>query len=107
MNITELPEEKKSQLLARLAGWEITRDGTRAWIESPDFRHTTTNLYDPLFAFLAFNLFGYLAPEILLPFGDWWRQENLFLFWIKSAQRSWLNKILSLAFEAGMITDIE
>ena len=115
MDISKMSDERKSVLLARAMGWEVfvTHDVTvfippeglsaeehdRGIIGYVDF-------YDPTNMALAWRAIGVMVDkhtEIWDAFFDWWDLE------IdpghESAQRLWLDKILELAIEAGIIEE--
>ena len=82
-------------------GWRHRMPVDEAWKFFP-------NLYDPANMALAWRVLNW-AYNFLDDQGretflrDWWRSLNLFIESPADAQRAWLDKILSLVIEAGMV----
>lgn len=107
-----LPPKTKTLWLAKLCGWVIDENdyGTVTYVKSPAHPHTTSNLYDPVFMFLAWEVLNFAHEEYLN--GEDWMDgfftwfENVAWWQLpgKVAQTLWLDRILAHAFEAGKIT---
>ena len=122
----ELSDQEKSVMLAKLWGWEMEyeppkyrNDYGTAFLMSNgkplhavQFRYPAAypsipNLYDPVNMSLAWlglnwadtNLKGYDALDLYF----WWDKGSLLSLPPEKAQRAWLDKILELAIEAGML----
>ena len=124
MNVTKLSDPEKSVMLAQLCGWKleplrpgvyrlfdrggqridnISSKGIVGIVDMPD-------LYKLCNMALAWRV-AHLASLSMIAddFSSWWIVDML-PEWHKSpaeAQRAWLDKILELAFEAGMVEDGE
>lgn len=122
MNIENMTDEQKSVMLAKLVGWEVSErhgvesvhyidavfvstDKFTARLTGPDF------LYADKWMALAWRVLNWAADR--LP-GETGQRQSFFkmlngsgsaLWWLspEQAQRLWLDKILSLAIEAGMV----
>ena len=109
MNINELSDKQKSVTLARLCGWHINaQDDEKIWITCPDEAYSTTNLYQPVFMFLAWRVLNWASENGLGPQmdviskyqSDWTTITQLPP---ERAQRAWLDEILKSAIEVGLI----
>ena len=113
MRIDELSDQEKTVMLARLCRWAIKNDGGRTWVTCQDEAYSTTNLYQPIFMMLAWRVLNHVWSYQHL-------SENQIVTWSYAigyaidgsippadAQRTWLDMILSLAIEAGMVADDE
>ena len=134
MNVSEMSDRKKSVMLARLCGWQYRTDGvTYSWYSSDDvldengfayheWQRTGTwefsviplNLYDPANMALAWRVLnwamgqnfwmdsvgGYFSDGVWQIIGN----EETSLLPPADAQRAWLDMVLTLATEAGMVT---
>ena len=114
MNIdtsTEAGQREASVMLARLCGWEVEPDDYgKMWIKCPGEPYATTNLYHPVFMFLAWLVLNWangmkFGGDTTLDQWNWWHNfiADMRLLPPTAAQRAWLDKILTLAIEAGML----
>ncbi len=102
MDISELSDEQKSVMLARVCGWETSGPTSPTVVSWPP------DLYDPANMALAWRVARWSWGN----FPDY-AKDRLRLWWkwnIKpradyDPQRSWLDKILELAIEAGLVDD--
>ena len=132
--IDKMTDQEKSVLLSQLCGWlkQYENEGN-AWGFTPgggldDYyshlctllnykpEHVTPNLYDPANMALAWRVLNWATEE--LPGKPGIRQKLFAILWTEdgedllygqepaTAQRRWLDKILTLAIEAGLIVDI-
>ena len=109
MRIDELSDQEKTVMLARLCGWDIKSDGGRTWVTCQDEAYSTTNLYQPIFMLLAWRVLNWAIEN--LPKFMRTIEENFLCIGVlpyfgitpENAQRAWLDRILSLAIEAGMV----
>lgn len=117
MKIDELSDQEKTVMLARLCGWIIKEDGSKTWVTCQDEAYSTTNLYQPIFMLLAWRVLNWAGANFnkARP-GDWRGAmygsrhstiSELVGLSPADAQRAWLDRILSLAIEAGMVEDDE
>jgi hypothetical protein len=120
MDISKLPDQEKSVLLAKAVGWRVNEQGTIYYdfpsylVEGKSYIHPIDSLYNPANMALAFrchlwalkhlpdNLPANFEYRIWFRNGDYgkpvpWTRKN--------AQRLWLDKILELAIEAGIIEE--
>ena len=102
---TEAGQREASVMLARLSGWEVEPDDYgKMWIKCPGEPYATTNLYQPVFMFLAWRVLNWVQTNM-----DRAARRDLsyivmdFTATPAAAQRAWLDKVLSLAIEAGML----
>ncbi|MBK7181347.1 MAG: hypothetical protein IPH82_29910 [Chloroflexi bacterium] len=104
MRIDELSDEQKTAMLAELAN--MTPDVMNSGVLCVD-------LYDPANMALAWRVLNWAAAHgittqinVVYQYkkGDWARMIDLPP---ADAQRAWLDYILSLAIEAGMVADDE
>lgn len=133
MNIDKMSDEQKSVMLAKLCGWSFFEhmqyyyyllvdayDNELAYL--PDYYNEfendgngRPNLYDPANMSLAWKCIEWVtAPPKTLKmseaalntkFGYWWQGNAMWAETAADAQRAWLDKILSLAVEAGMVEE--
>ena len=124
MDLTKLTDQEKSVMLARAMGWSVRHDA-----HNPDLSHVCnerglkeysqyynrvghnpwsimTNLYDPANMALAWRVLNWafdVSPYFLPPY--WYRDhwEEYPGLAPADAQRAWLDKILALAIEAGIV----
>ncbi len=115
MRIEELSDEQKTVMLARLCGWKTAQHGNKTWVTCQDEPFSTTNLYQPIFMLLAWRALNWAGANFnnARP-GDWrgamyGSRHSSISEWVglspADAQRAWLDRILSLAIEAGMVAD--
>lgn len=127
MNIEQMTDEEKSVALARLMGLEID-EGHR--FEMPgdiwggsDYWGWITNFYLPIHMALAWRVLNWALRNEIIYYGlvDWLYATSdnipdgyktagsnwfsIFFLPPAEAQRIWLDKILSLAIEAGLVED--
>ena len=106
MRIEELSDEQKTVMLAELAG--VTSDVINSGVLCVD-------LYDPANMALAWRVLNWAGANFnkARP-GDWrgamyGSRHSAISEWVglspADAQRAWLDRILSLAIEAGMVAD--
>lgn len=113
----ELSDQEKSVMLARLMGKAVDcncgKPDCKFGRESQQrtgrdwFLPDVPNLYDPVNMSLAWlglnwadtNLKGYDALDLYF----WWDKGSLLSLPPEKAQRAWLDKILELAYKAGML----
>lgn len=117
--IENLSEREKSAMLARMMGWEFVEspDGRRRFCDS-DLTEGRgglffqDNLYDPTNMALAWRVLNWWRDinRQKIPHDDTWMQwlgwllqNSLWMFDYDKAQAAWLDKILSLAIEAGIV----
>ena len=132
MNISEMSDQEKSVMLARLCGWTLVR---REWkgalklgwhnnenelLASPcsvdlslwgeDLESMTCpNLYYPTNMALAWRVSNFIYSEFFNGedwcdgYFTWWHEVDWYKYTPAAAQRAWLDKILELAIEAGMV----
>ena len=115
--IENLSEQEKSVMLARAMGWEFVEspDGRRRFCD-PDLTEGRgglffqDNLYDPTNMALAWRVLNWVDTwdqkkyrTQYTQFWGWWDNEELWQIESKFAQAKWLDKILSLAIEAGIV----
>ena len=113
MKIDELSDEQKTIMLARLCGWNTVQYGSKTWVTCQDEPFSTTNLYQPIFMLLAWRVLNWAIEN--LPKFMRIIEENFLLIGVlpyfiippAEAQRAWLDRILSLAIEAGMVAGDE
>ena len=125
-----MTEQEKSVMLARLCGWQVETkpssfapDSTVAFVYNsngePIMRDTLTgnesmlDLYRPGYMTLAWKCIEWVTtpPKTLemagaalnARFAYWWDANHLWAETAADAQRLWLDKILSLAIEAGLV----
>ena len=117
MKIDELSDQEKTVMLARLCGWGVSTalGGTSyesIFIYTQD-NERCANLYDPANMALAWRVLNWATEN--LPKFMRIIEENFLLIGVlpyfiippAEAQRAWLDRILSLAIEAGMVADDE
>lgn len=124
MDIKDFTDIEKSVILAKLCGWEVreedTRAGIRIWIKASNYRHATTDLYKPEFMALAWQVLNWAWYKIItvrnskntLTHMDSMMfyitefcmgNDDLFAMASEEAQRRWLDEILKLSIEQGLI----
>jgi hypothetical protein len=124
MNISELTDQEKSVVLARLMGWECTPFGQIIlpvpeefdWfdisIQAPNIANDT--LYDQQNMALAWRVLNWASTDqvnsTLLwdqyqQFEEFWEDSGMWHLPPADAQRRWLDKILEIAIEAGLVDD--
>ena len=135
MNIDKLTDQEKSVMLARAMGWEFSRqdcgEGRWSWVDE-NGEQISGSLHDDVVK-VSDDPSSLVAPMLYSParMALAWRVLNWALFtapdwdtghiifdglydkplrWVATklpadAQRAWLDKILSLAIEAGLIPD--
>ena len=118
MRIEELSDEQKTVMLARLCGWGVSTALGGTSYESI-FIYTQDNercvdLYDVANMALAWRVLNWAEIEsgknTRCDFHFGWMEflpESLFECPPEDAQRAWLDRILSLAIEAGMVAGDE
>jgi hypothetical protein len=114
MDISNLTDQEKSVLLAKAMGWPIEQGlkvfGQIDWIIPPEGDMIAT-LYNPVNMALAWRVLNWAQeqqPEYVgQGFLDFWDVEypHLYEFSPAEAQRLWLDKILELAIEAGLVKE--
>ncbi len=109
---TEAGQREASVMLARLMpDWEIRpQDDGKIWVVCPGEPYATTNLYQPVFMFLAWRVLNWaMGDRQIQGIADFGLSSEIGPWlWIMppaEAQRAWLDKILTLAIEAGMIAE--
>lgn len=116
---TEQGQREASVMLARLIpDWEVEDLGHRVYIHIKDggvitFARDNTHeasLYDPVYMALAWKVLNwannsFFGGDTRLDQWHWWHDfvADMRLLPPAAAQRAWLNKVLTLAIEAGMI----
>lgn len=130
MNVNELTDREKSIMLAKLAGWISETDGiTTRWHSDGELiyddycggllNHEPLNLYKEKQMYLAWRLLSWATNNDqpidnnkskayyigYLSFGDLLHEQLELATGAppEEAQRLWLDKILELATEAGML----
>ncbi len=131
MDISKMSDQEKSVMLAKAMGWGVNREGDHGsydlWIEdililqrveyakigmldSVLLNKHMPSLYAPANMALAWKVaqWGHTLPE----YTQWMLEPNRLGTWFNftrmppaEAQRLWLDKILELAIEAGMIEE--
>lgn len=128
MSIETMTDQEKSIALARLCGWEplsdtidgITGHGTVFWEDEDGYMldpepTLPLNLYDPANMALAWRVLNWWYDYIATTDNEAVDPEDGFFdvgklmhgVWAQppaAAQRAWLDKILTLAIAAGMVT---
>ena len=106
VDINKLSDEEKSVLLAKARGWTVHEafGGQADIFAPPDQWVERGDLYNPLNMALAWDihlwLIGFDDELITWEYIAWWNDETP---WLKSDfQRLLLDKILTLAIEAGL-----
>ena len=115
-----LPESTidKSVLLAKAMGWEFTQDAIIPWQDGEEhvLVDLPLDLYAPENMALAWrvlnwadtilwyhsepNVFKWSKGDV---FQEWWDMKTIFGLPPAEAQAAWLDKILELAIEAGLV----
>ena len=113
MNIDELSDQEKSVLLARAMGLEIiphpTRENEEMFVipESWGWEWEWHDDFYPKWMALAWrvHLWALLNGDIGTAYGYWWRPfpRRLAIWYSTDAQDQWLDKVLTLAIEAGLV----
>lgn len=125
MNIDEMSDQEKSVMLARAMGWKVTQHGPSRLekIRTPYGDHWGDEplFYDELNMGLAWRVLNWAArqsrirlSEYSYPYSladgvdylfeeDGYWQGRIWALPPADAQRLWLDKILELAIEAGLI----
>lgn len=111
MNISELSTSQKSVMLARLVKEDML-PGKYMPVMSPEFK--PVNLYDPANMALAWRVLNW-AMSYPMPDDESYQfvaKLNFSLLWgdvmrmpPAEAQAAWLDRILELAVESGMVKD--
>lgn len=112
MNINEMSEQEKSIKLAKLCGWEISEvdEQMRVWIKAEDCPYSIKNLYKEEVMFLAWRVLNWANENQCIL--DYWQEttcfeHEMFVGWFEltpiNAQKRWLDKILKIAIEAGLV----
>ena len=115
-------DKENSIVLANLCGWEYRFDGiTGEWWQGDEKLYdewtlgkdgygvvTPLDLYDPANMALAWRVLNHFRqlPVIGASLDDWWMNDDgvyLTVMIPADAQRAWLDKVLELAREAGML----
>jgi hypothetical protein len=117
MNIDGMSDQEKSAALLRLMGQAVDCtcgkpgctvgreiDSGRGW-----FVPTVKNLYDPANMALAWRVLNWANQDETISQVDWHIYKKYFDELLEmppaDAQQAWLDKILTLAIEAGMVTE--
>lgn len=124
MNIDEMSEQEKSVMLARLVGWEVNQNNSPVgqifiYYDRPR-SNAIANLYDTANMALAWRVLNWFwafckpleTPQQVTMWDGY--HADLILWMIDygssyedmppaEAQAAWLDKILELAIEAGMV----
>lgn len=114
MGINEMSDQEKSIMLARLCGWDVEYSPDNVIIRSTTevFRVTLMSpnyLYNTKWMFLAWRVLNWAHAQTTGYFED--HPLLLMLHNVDEtlppaeAQRLWLDKILELAIEAGMVKE--
>lgn len=103
-------------MLAKLCGWvlavgdtafHVWWDGERAVYigDRGDVAYEPLNLYEPKNMALAWRVLNWAdeSSSFGLEFEDFWKEFHLWAEPPGVAQREWLDKILTLAIEAGFV----
>jgi len=109
---TEQGQREASVMLARLCGWEVEPDDYgKMWIKCPGEPYATTNLYHPVFMFLAWRVLNWANNQTFtggtkLDTQMWWHNfvADLRLSKPEQAIKLFLDEILKLALTAGMVS---
>ena len=112
-DISKMSDREKSVLLARAMGWKIYEfTHVMFYPLGYDPSNRISNLYDPAYMALAWRVLNWAynnvvvkSQEEYLDIGQQWEQwfiTNIELGEEK-AQRHWLDKIIELAIEAGVV----
>ena len=114
--IDKMKPEEKSVVLARLCGWHVERTGSDIWVSNSEndylFKIRLSGpgyLYNYKWMFLAWRVLNWACENFstndYIDIVRWfWGSQN-FRVPPAEAQTAWLDKILSLAIEAGMVND--
>jgi len=130
MSIETMTDHEKSVVLARLCGWFAPAGGgflSGLWkldtggnhvldgffSKSGEFLPDDFDLYAPVNMALAWRCIEWVTspPKTLqmseaalnTKFGYWWQGNAMWAETAADAQRAWLDKIMTLAIEAGMV----
>ena len=102
----EMSDQEKSVLLAKAMGWTV-RDivGLPADIFAPpDIWVRAGSLYDPANMALAWRVLNWIGTQGLDDImASWFQEFGCIHIQPSLAQRLWLDKILELAIEAGLV----
>jgi hypothetical protein len=106
--IENMTDQEKSVMLAKCMGWEIRLIGVSSCvIDGGEYLKVDAleypNLYAPANMALAWRVHRFALGHNLIKdkYHRIWEQQRL---WNKpDAQRNWLDKILELAIEAGIV----
>ncbi len=116
MNIETMSDSEKSVMLARLCGWNVELLGDDVWVSNSDNEYLFSvrlaapkYLYNYKWMFLAWRVLNWAGSHFrtvdYMEIHNWfWMSQN----WRANpadAQRAWLDKILTLAMAAGMVTE--
>ena len=102
----EMSDQEKSVLLVKAMGWffGMHRDGLKVSPENNGIIQDG-NLYDPANMALAWRVHLWALDNLGAvedwKYVSWW--ENMAIFAEDDAQRLWLDTILELAIEAGLV----
>ncbi len=101
--IDDLTDHEKSMLLAKVMGLEMyVDDFGKTWIKFPGTSQVASDLYLEIHMALAFRCVHWIADkgydDLLL---TWFAKHKLIMD--ETMQQKMLNKILSLAIEAGLV----
>ena len=111
MELDKMPDQEKSVMLAKAMGWEYNDHWKVLTVDNSDFWYREFNLYAPENMALAWRVHGWAmdneVQKIALPYRGWWIQERPWLWLIDGAQREYLDQILALCIEAGIIEEVE
>lgn len=106
MDIKTLTDEQKSVMLAKLCGWVVTNgfDGIIISSSTEVFQITLTSpnyLYNRKWMFIAWLVLNWAMPNNDID--RWWVVVGIYNKPPAEAQRAWLDKVLELAIEAGLV----
>ena len=113
MNIEDMTDQEKSVMLARAMGWEVLPAGHIFPPEGPGHVaiHPESSLYHVNEMALAWRVLNWVDEMedkgLITTFNDWWHKYHWYAEPPEVAQREWLDKILSLAIEAGIVEPVE
>ena len=131
MDLTKLSDQEKSIMLARALGLKVERNYPDSppehrlretyvisgngfgyecgwWSEGVTLDEAMLNLYDPSNMALAWRVLnwchGYFPGHLINPIVKWWQETSELVFLPpEKAQELWLDRILELAIEAGLV----
>ena len=105
----ELTDQEKSVMLARAMGWTISPQDVGVLFRPDESERWIANLYAPAHMALAWRVLNWVthSARIGARFDIWFSRELHGLDFLRykpaDAQRAWLDKILQLAIEAGIV----